>query len=379
MTYMAEIPINKEILRWAIDDASLTTESFARSIQVESRTVEEWLQGDKKPNKGNMDAAGKVLGRSLQFFFLPTPPDAQSAIRARFRSSLSAENPDATKQANAIRQAERMQKIVTWSNADEGVRSLVPEASAQMSSKTYAEKLKSALGWSLGRQKARSKSQNYKELRRQIEALNVLTVARKIGESSCRGFSISSSDAPLIFINTDYKSPALRTFTLLHELAHLGHGSSSVCFNSDSDAEVWCNKVAADFLLPEDELRTYISSRDFTQANAHNTEPVRFVANYFKVSWLAAAIRLKSIGMADQSAVEFIQDHPLVDHDDGFDPNGEARTLPIHRFDEFGINFPLAIFKAVGRERLTALEASRMLRADSGQLLQLQALVEQAR
>ena len=73
-----------------------------------------------------------------------------------------------------------------------------------------------------------------------------------------RGFVLVDPIAPLIFINgKDNKNPQM--FTLIHELVHLFMGESGLIgpTNKTSNTiERYCNKVAAEFLVPEIKLRS---------------------------------------------------------------------------------------------------------------------------
>ena len=106
------------------------------------------------------------------------------------------------------------------------------------------------------------------ELRREIEQLGVMAVingvvgnntSRRLSMEEFRGFALTDPYAPLIFVNgEDAKSAQM--FTLAHELAHIWRGSEGVSgfdglHPGGTDVEDWCNRTAAEFLSPAQEVR----------------------------------------------------------------------------------------------------------------------------
>ena len=66
-----------------------------------------------------------------------------------------------------------------------------------------------------------------------------------------RGFAIADHVAPFVVIN-DNDSRSARSFTLLHELTHLLLGQTGFAgVVSETEVEEFCNRVAAEWLLPQ--------------------------------------------------------------------------------------------------------------------------------
>jgi Zn-dependent peptidase ImmA (M78 family) len=112
---------------------------------------------------------------------------------------------------------------------------------------------------------------------------------RKLDVAEFRGFVLVDDYAPLVFVNgADGK--AAQMFTLAHELAHVWLGSSAA-FDlrelqpANDRTELACNRVAAEFLVPEAQLRAS------WPALRRDAEPFQAIARQFKVSSLVGARR----------------------------------------------------------------------------------------
>jgi len=131
-----------------------------------------------------------------------------------------------------------------------------------------------------------------------IEGLGVLVMINGVVENNThrplnvdefRGFVLCDTYAPVIFINgADAK--AAQMFTLVHELAHLWLGQGGLTdfkelMPSENVVEVFCNHVAAEFLVPAEEMAPA------WQDVRNGEKPFERLARLFKVSPVVVARR----------------------------------------------------------------------------------------
>lgn len=108
-----------------------------------------------------------------------------------------------------------------------------------------------------------------------------------------RGLFISNDYCPFIVLNRKDALSA-QIFSLIHELAHVFRKSDAVSNTLDfrstnqkiNSEEVFCNKVAAELLLPEDELT----------AQFYNKFDIDNLSEIYKVSKIFIFYRLKELG-----------------------------------------------------------------------------------
>ena len=133
---------------------------------------------------------------------------------------------------------------------------------------------------------------NFSSLIQKVEDIGIIFIRngvvgtnsnRKLNVDEFRGFVLVDSFAPLIFINgRDDKNPQM--FTLIHELVHLFLGKGGIIGSfedSSNEIERYCNRVSAEFLVPEQQLKKYWKT--FSKDESLE-EIVKILSNKFKVS-----------------------------------------------------------------------------------------------
>ncbi len=123
---------------------------------------------------------------------------------------------------------------------------------------------------------------------------------RPLDVAEFRGFVLVDEYAPLVFVN-NADAKAAQMFTLAHELAHVFYGSSA-SFDlpglqpATEYTEQACNRAAAEFLVPESDLRPAWNEA------ANSPEPFKTLARRFKVGVVVAARRALDVQLIEPAA-----------------------------------------------------------------------------
>jgi Zn-dependent peptidase ImmA (M78 family)/transcriptional regulator with XRE-family HTH domain len=310
-----EAPVNHIILEWARRQTDYTPEQAvaragikglkSRGLTAEERLVK-WESGQEKPTLNELELIAKAYRRPLITFFLSEPPRVETRLQD-FRTI--GDQPVATSSpefAAFRRQIEALQKTVRKLVEEEGGAALEFIGSSNMSESpvAVAQAIRNQLNFSLTDQQAVQNSEELLGTLRQKAGEAGVFILRKadlgsghskISVEEFRGLVISDPVAPFIVVNPSDARPAL-LFTLVHELAHLWLGESGIS-NFDAlrisqsnyqEREVFCNKVAAEFLVPN----TILVSEWRRVMNGELASAIQSLADKFKVSRVVIARRL---------------------------------------------------------------------------------------
>jgi len=301
------IEVSIPVLAWAVGRSGAPF-----SVEEKLPIVSKWLSGESKPTLRQLEHLARVTATPLGYFFLPEPPEEQLPVPYFRTHEQQTPPPPSTELIDTIQTMCRRQDWMREYLLDEGAEPLpfVRSARPSESIRTVASSIRNALGLDTKWARAYgSWTAALLGLRRRMEDIGIVVVInsivgnnthRGLDPQEFRGFVLVDEYAPLVFVNgADAK--AAQMFTLAHELAHLWFGQSAI-FDlrglepSGEMIERICNLVAAEFLVPEGELRdTWPTLRE---------DDNRFLelARLFRVSELVAARRaldLSLIGRAE--------------------------------------------------------------------------------
>src|SRR5690606_23454712 len=170
-----------------------------------------------------------------------------------------------------------------------------------------------------------------------------------------RGFALTDPYAPVVFVNgADAKSAQM--FTLAHELAHLwlgneGQGLSGFegLFPGDQRVERFCDRAAAEFLVPAAELKKQWPSVK------HEDDAFERIARYFKVSPIVAARRAMDLRLVSREA--FFSFYNAYTQRERSQPSSSGGNFYNAQNARIGCEFALAVMRAALEGRLSFKEA----------------------
>ena len=300
---MNRVPVEPELLRWALARAGLEAEDLRKKFPK----LEAWELGEKRPTLKQLEKFAKTAHVSVGHLFLREPPVEEMPVpdlRTVGNRRVGDPSPDLLDTIYLCRHRQEWYRRYALSEGD-GPKSFVGSAGTGDSVGKTAAAMRGTLGFDYDSVRAcRGRADALGMFVGLAEAAGVLVMTsgivggntrRRLDPKEFRGFSLSDASAPLVFVNGQ-DGKAAQMFTLAHELAHVWLGQSAVSnagpeLEPSHDVEAWCNRVAAEFLVPEDELREVLPIR-----GSSDRESRQEIARRFKVSALVVLRRLLDAG-----------------------------------------------------------------------------------
>ena len=352
---MTRVPVKPELLRWARERAGVAQGDLAAKL----KKLPEWEAGETRPTLKQLEAFARAVHVPFGYLFLPEPPEESLPIpdfRTFAGRAVTRPSP------NLLDTIYACQGRQGWYQdfariAGEPPLDFVGSASLDSSPEIIAARMRERLDFDLTvRRECPTWTDALRLFIHQADEAGVLVMVSGIVKSNTsrgldlaefRGFALCDPLAPLVFVN-GRDTKAAQMFTLAHELAHLWLGASALSnLGAAPDTgfrreEVWCNAVAAEFLVPLDVLRS----------DLHRGEPLpdalSRLARAFKVSTLVILRRLLDVGWLTRARFDaaWVQEN--------------ERLRKLVRASSGGGNFYRTTVARVGRRFARALVASTL-------------------
>jgi Zn-dependent peptidase ImmA (M78 family) len=305
---MAKALINGGVLRWARERAALPVEEVAGRMKQDVERVLAWEAGEDQPTFRQAQTVANLVHVPFGFLFLQAPPEEALPLPdLRTVGSAPAGQLDLNTRdllRDVMFKHDWFVEVLEEQGHEQlpfvgrfSVRSDPVDVATDMRRTLgVAEEARAALNWEAY---LRILMQSAEDAGIWIMRSGIVgsNTHRILSVDQFRGFAISHPIAPLVFIN-GRDAKAAQIFTLAHELVHVWIGASGISnvqigradYGTSRQAEVFCNKVAAEFLVPAEQFEE--------QWSPHQTPATNYdrLARNFKVSKIVIARRAFDLG-----------------------------------------------------------------------------------
>ncbi|MBU4436178.1 MAG: XRE family transcriptional regulator [Alphaproteobacteria bacterium] len=371
--------INPALLTWARTTASYDLAEVAAKIDVGEEQLMAWEAGEDQPSISQLRKLAGLYKRPLAALYLPVPPVDFQAMHdfrrlpdigpRRFSPGLALE----------VRRAQQRRELALELYEDNAV---APPAFALTTTinadpEQVGVQVRQALGVRADQQwRWSNQIAAFKEWRTRIEELGILVFqASRIESDEASGFAFWAEKFPLVVVNRKDVYPR-RTFSLLHELAHLMLRQSGVSEANvdaprsvaDARIEVFCNQVAASALMPRDLFLNHNLILQRPDLQDWPDEAINALSLTFNTSREGVVRRLLTFGRVSQDfyaqkraqyAAEFRAQRQREREERGDD--GIPRNMPRETIADIGRPFIRAVIENYHQDRITLSEVSGYL------------------
>jgi len=395
MVVLDGVPVNHQILEWARLKAKLSRDLAAQKAKItpikrgrdemmtSSSRLESWEKGNSKPTYHQLVNIAKAYRRPLLTFFLTEPPRQEIKL-LDFRSFPNKDNDVSFFEAEfsaLVRQTEAIQKSVReiLQESEKGTLNFIGSVSLTSNPNEVAHQIRTTLNYDISNQKRLTSVSNLFSYIRNLAAEHgiYVMVQGNLGSTHTnmfpeifRGFTLCDRIAPFIVVNPNDTKTA-NVFTLIHEFCHLWLGDTGVSnWNSlnikdsipASPKEVFCDRVSAEFLVPEHDL---IEHWDTLTIGYEKDIVISRIAQKLKVSPIVIARRLLEFNKItsdyywdwyDAYQKEWLTIKEKLRH-----AKKEPLSYRIRARNKLGIALISTVLDATNKGRISEMEASRIL------------------
>jgi Zn-dependent peptidase ImmA (M78 family) len=296
------------MLSWARKRAGFpTVESAAAALKLDEAKIEDWEQGKGTPSFSQLERLAQTYKHPMMVFYLEEPPKGFAVVkdfRVAGGAGVGAFSPAL---AAAIKSAQERQAWASSYLQSEGSEKVKFVGSQTVSddARKVGDALRKLLRVPLEEQvRVARDNEAFSLWRRRIEDAGVFVFsASRIDVSEMRGCALTDDYAPTVVVNSK-DSYTARVFTLMHEMAHILIGSTSLSGAIDAESlfdggktERFCNSVAAESLVPVDDFRSLVPA----SWKQKTDDVLRTLSRRYWVSRAVIALRLVEAGFADKS------------------------------------------------------------------------------
>ncbi len=314
-----KVKISPEVLKWARTSLHLPEEAVLDHFSKKSKQrfkVDKALLNTIENGNGEeiaftlLQELSSFYKRPLAVFFLNKPPTEPALPNDRRTIDSDVHKIISSDAVLAIRRARYVQEVFRELSKELEISLKFPFRKFTLSDNPLEMgiKFREILNFSLDAQKkVRDERGLFDAIRVRLEGVNVFTIKSSFPLEDARAFSLVDQTPFIILVNNKdggYFGYAPKTFSLLHEFAHILLRESAICNDfsySHQQIEKFCNSFAASFLVPDKYFWEVleITQRQFDKAKLEDY--LNTLKTAFKVSKDVLLRKLLTLKLIDQS------------------------------------------------------------------------------
>ena len=365
--------ITPEVLKWAREKRiKLEINYAAKKLKIDPERLEAWENGTEQPTFAQLKKIAKLYKTHISIFYLSEPPiDFQPLTDYRVLPTQIAIDEEQIYRLNAniVEAYERRETLIElYELLEQPPPEITLNVDRHAGQKRAAQIMTEFLEFN--RTQLQSVNEPYAALRfwkQTVEIKGILVCQTSVNThlsvelETVRGFCIAQRPFPVIVVNPK-DSPYGRIFTLIHELVHIALGESVIqntnfeeVLPSNLDTiEVFCNQVAAEVLVPENELLETVMLQTL-EADLPK------ISKHFHVSPEVIMRRLLTLGKITQRNYQAHRNHQLEKYRGIPARTGGAAPYHNRLLNTSGEYFARTAFTAYYEQKITRAELASVL------------------
>lgn len=341
-----KIKLSPKVLKALRETSGYAVEEVAKKLKTSKEKVKGVEEGKSDLTLIQIKKLADIYKRPLAAFFSDFIPELPKLVDYR----INREKRLTPQVYSAERKVQYLsEKIKELSNK----RSQIPYFSEQLNADELAKEFRKRLNIKLIKfQKPEEALVHYKKILE--DALTIIIIEYPLKAEDVRAFSILS-DISAVVLNENDK-PSVKLFSLIHEICHLLRKTVGICSleieQENHDEEIYCNRFAAEFLVPIDDLRIEIQ-----KLRQIDEKSVNRLTEIYGVSKQVIMLRLFQYGYIGKERYEQFKSEWRKPIQKGFGRRNWDKVF-LNRVGNLLLN---VVKKAYNEEKITFYEASRIL------------------
>lgn len=365
--------ITPEVLKWVRERRiKLEIDYAAEKLKIDQERLKAWENGTEQPSVAQLRKIAQLYKTHISIFYLPEPPARFQPLtdyRVLPEQLATDEEQVYRLNANIIEAFERREILIElYELLEESPPDIILSVDRREGARQAAQKITEFLEFN--RAHLRRANDPYAALKfwkQTVEAKGILVCQTSVNThlsvelKTVRGFCIAQRPFPVIVVNPK-DSPYGRIFTLIHELVHIALGESVIqnagfeeVNSQDLDPiEVFCNQVAAEVLVPENELLEIVNLETLQ-------EYLPETSKFFHVNPEVIMRRLLTLGKISQRKYQMYRNRQLAKYEDTPARTGGAAPYHNRLLNTSGEHFARTAFMAYYEQKITRAELAAVL------------------